>query len=148
MCYICFTKTTLQDVFYLSPLVYNSSLDKYIYMILKKHSITYLQLCHALYYIRKIRSFIEKHHKLVKEIFLIAIILSCKYTMDSPYKNSLWAKSMKMDLKDINSIELSFLIFIKYDLFVHEEYMRYWLTFIDNKTHKLINYPDCKVNYN
>ncbi|ORX82202.1 hypothetical protein K493DRAFT_190577, partial [Basidiobolus meristosporus CBS 931.73] len=84
----------------------------------------------ALQYIHRLKSYCPSaggNRTSEYRIFTVALILASKFLDDSTYTNKTWAEVTRIPVRELNSMELEFLSFLDFDLFVSEKEFIHWL---------------------
>ncbi|ORX49222.1 hypothetical protein BCR36DRAFT_353586 [Piromyces finnis] len=115
----------------------------------------YTLKCAIIYFVRISRQLQDKRWKSKirlfcgRRMFLGSVIIASKYLYDRTYSNSMWAKILGLDIKEVNSIQMDFLEAINYDLFISKELDDIWSQMLENfiaylKARSEVNKEKCK----
>ncbi|OUM56331.1 hypothetical protein PIROE2DRAFT_32403, partial [Piromyces sp. E2] len=67
-----------------------------------------------------------------RRMFLGSVIIASKYLYDRTYSNSMWAKILGLDIKEVNNIQMDFLEALNYELFISKELDIIWSQMLEN----------------
>jgi len=114
-------------------------LNEYLSHIIRQSKISlYTLKCAMIYFIRISRQLQDKRWRAKvrlfcgRRMFLGSVIVASKYLYDRTYSNSMWAKILGLDVKEINSIQMDFIETINYDLYISKELDCIWSQMLEN----------------
>ncbi|KAK9727377.1 hypothetical protein K7432_001909 [Basidiobolus ranarum] len=84
----------------------------------------------ALQYIHRLKSYSPSaggNHWSEYRLFTVALMLASKFLDDATFTNKVWAEVTRVPVKELNLMELEFLSFVDFDLYVSEREFLHWL---------------------
>ncbi|KAG4100683.1 hypothetical protein H8356DRAFT_1306622 [Neocallimastix lanati (nom. inval.)] len=114
-------------------------LNEYLNHVIRQSKISlYTLKCSIIYFVRMSRQLQDKRWRnkvrlfCGRRMFLGSVIIASKYLYDKTYSNSVWAKILSLDIKEVNNIQMDFLDALNYDLYVSEELDSIWSQMLEN----------------
>lgn len=114
-------------------------LNEYLSHILQQSKISlYTLKCAIIYFVRISRQLQDKRWETKirlfcgRRMFLGSVIIASKYLYDRTYSNSMWAKLLGLDIKEVNNIQMDFLEALNYDLYISKELDCIWTQMLEN----------------
>jgi len=114
-------------------------LHDYLCHVIRQSKITlYTLKCAIIYFVRISRQLQDKRWRSKirlfcgRRMFLGSVIIASKYLYDRTYSNSMWAKILGLDIKEVNNIQMDFLEALNYDLFISKELDTIWSQMLEN----------------
>eukprot|EP00833_Pecoramyces_ruminatium_P017419 jgi/Orpsp1_1/1191451/evm.model.d7180000085923.1 len=124
-------------------------LNDYISHVIRQSRISlYTLKCAIIYFVRMSRHLQDKRWRsrvrlfCGRRMFLGSVIIASKYLYDRTYSNSMWAKILSLDIKEVNQIQMDFLETLNYDLYISKELDSVWSQMLEN----FINFLKAKHN--
>jgi len=114
-------------------------LNDYLNHIVRQSRISvYTLKCAIIYFVRISRQLQDKRWESKirlfcgRRMFLGSVIIASKYLYDRTYSNSMWAKLLCLDIKEVNNIQMDFLEALNYDLYISKELDCVWSQMLEN----------------
>ncbi|KAL6599374.1 hypothetical protein U3516DRAFT_912929 [Neocallimastix sp. 'constans'] len=114
-------------------------LNEYIIHVIRQSRISlYTLKCAIIYFVRMSRQLQDKKWRnkvrlfCGRRMFLGSVIIASKYLYDRTYSNSMWAKILSLDIKEVNNIQMDFLEALNFDLYISEELDTVWSQMLEN----------------
>jgi len=114
-------------------------LNEYLSHIIQQSKISlYTLKCAIIYFVRISRQLQDKRWETKirlfcgRRMFLGSVIIASKYLYDRTYSNSMWARLLGLDIKEVNNIQMDFLEALNYDLYISKELDCIWSQMLEN----------------
>jgi len=135
------TEILLESIWKSSQIIQPSlcPLHDYLCHVIRQSKITlYTLKCAIIYFVRISRQLQDKRWRSKirlfcgRRMFLGSVIIASKYLYDRTYSNSMWAKILGLDIKEVNNVQMDFLEALNYDLFISRELDSIWSQMLEN----------------
>lgn len=83
-----------------------------------------------------------------RRMFLVSLLLACKYQNDVTPKNSVWARASGLPVAQINHAERLFLGLLDYQLFISKESYEQWTTLVERHCQRYTVSSNISTNTN